>query len=154
MDLNDDSENDSDYVPEEEVDGKKVSSKGEAVALDIASGKRKRKVQAIWDEIQVQDQTFITSKLQASNLQYSDPLFERPSKKMRLRIRRFFRLLQTGTKGGLGPDIYRKTQNQISHEDASSKSINIKKTLMSSLQNVKRKTVVTESRKFAGEAVT
>eukprot|EP01031_Cornospumella_fuschlensis_P032289 gene32289-39049_t len=143
MDLDDDSENDSDYVPGEE--GEEEEQKGaKDINDDIASSKRKRKVNAIWEEIKAQDHKYIEEKLRAIVDEESDVLCEQPPKKMRIRIVKFFKTFFRSSSNGSAKKALKITR---------SSKASIKDRLVAALPSLQRKTVVTEARKFAGEAI-
>lgn len=143
MDLDDDSENDSDYVPGEE--GGEEEDRGvQDINEDIASSKRKRKVNAIWKEIKVEDQKYVEEKLKAIADEVDNVLVEQPPKKMRTRIAKYFKTFFRASAKGASTPSFRATRASTS---------SIKDRLLAALPNLKRKTVVTESRKFAGEAI-
>jgi uncharacterized protein with NRDE domain len=152
MDL-DDSENDSDFVPEEEVE--KGPKQKESINLDIASNKRKRKVNTIWDEIRKEDNEYVASKLNDSLIQLGNQLYEQPPKRIRLKIKKYFQKLVASNQEN-GEDEHIKESDQILKSTAHNKEemyLDIRKRLQESVQKVKRKTVVVESRKFAGEEI-
>lgn len=142
----DDSDNDSDYVPGDDEE-KDVEQK-ETVLLNIASNKRKRKASALWDEICVEDHEYVTSKLSKSAFRYTDQLFEEPPRRVRAKIRRYFKQLAGRRADGPedSPDEDKTANKDEMHAD-------LRKELVEAFQRVKRKTVVTESRKFAGQEI-
>lgn len=171
MDLEDDSENDSDYVPEEEEGVKKEVTQKESIVSDITSNKRKRKVNAIWDELRSEDNNYVQTKVNDSAIHFTSQLFEQPPKQLRRKIKRFFKQWNGGSSGsgssnsvssghvssqqvGLGQQQQQnKKEEQEGDETEITAQSELKKKLIESLERVKRKTVIVESRKFAGEAV-
>eukprot|EP01039_Chlorochromonas_danica_P008624 gene8624-9503_t len=148
MDLEDDSENDSDYVPEEEGGVKKEVTQKESIVSDITTNKRKRKVNAIWDELRSEDDNYVHTKVNDSTMHFTSQLYEQPPKQLRRKIKRFFKQWSGSNSNG-------RNQLVVGQEDETeiTAQSELKKKLMESLQRVKRKTVIVESRKFAGEAV-
>ncbi|RYZ89305.1 MAG: hypothetical protein EOP04_07170 [Proteobacteria bacterium] len=144
MDLDDDSENDSDYVPGEDGGEEEERGTKKDISEDIASSKRTRKVNTIWEEIKAEDYKYVEEKLKAIADEGNDVLVEQPPKKMRIKIVKFFKTFFKASSTGAGSQSFKATR---------ASKPNIKDRLLAALPNLKRKTVVTESRKFAGEAI-
>lgn len=150
--LDDDSENDSDYVPEEDVveeSSNHKRRKGESGEIVGINSRRLRQATSLWEEIQNEDKEYVKDvMLKAVN--NSLTYLERPSKKTQRRARNFmnrnFRAIRPK----------RSIDNSISlnNNDGTNSNSDLRAKVMQAVSGLTRKTTVTEKRKFAGQEIT
>jgi len=148
--MEEDSESDSDYVPEDnaEIDdkdnGKQMSS-----LVDISFG-RKRKADSAWEEMIADDRKFI-SEIMANAIHNQIIPLERPAKRFRRSIKSFKAWFKGFTYGNVSMESeaakYKSAADKIEED-------NLKQKALESARKVLRKTKVVETRKFAGQEIT
>lgn len=141
----DDSENDSDFVPDEEVLNEETSGskrKADGGAIVGMNKRRQQQATSIWEELQAEDRSYIQSMMEKS-LDYSLTTLERPSKRMRKRAEKFFKTL--GRRTASAQTSIRKEKDAVS-EDLREKS-------RKAVEGLIKKTKVEEKRKFAGQEI-
>ena len=137
----DDSDNDSDYVPgaddeEEEVD----NNENDKTITDIPFS-RKRKANELWEELQLEDkQTLEKALAKAVHAPKPENVAKKSTANQKILASIF------------GKSVAKSiASNAVAKEGASSEDI--KKRLKASVESIQRKTTVTETRKFAGESI-
>lgn len=157
----DDSENDSDYVPENDKDADDDSTsgkaKGKSVKDAILSNHRKRKIDAVWEELQAEERTYIEERRKMDiNLHFDQgiPLEIPVRKRRKYQIAAFLREV-FGDKSSIKipasqrPLISPK-MDTLTFEEAEA----LKIAAANSVAKLQRKQIVLETRKFAGQEIT
>jgi hypothetical protein len=148
--MDDDSENDSDYVPEDDVaevvrDNKR--RKGDSGEIIGMNSRRQRQVANLWDEIQNEDKEYIKG-IMSKAMNNSLTSLEKPSKRMRRRAQIFMNrnfLLKSKKE--------QKLDEIMESESNRKEDIALRTKLMQTVAGLARKTTVTERRKFAGQEI-
>lgn len=169
--MDDDSENDSDYVPEEDPDfvPNEVEEKGEEIK-SITFG-RKKKAQELWDELQREDQQYMKSHLSKS-ISFNSSYFsvEVPTNKIVRKLKSYFGLKKTKPKkGSAAPSSSSSSKKRPREEeestgnpveqsiegDGSNKAneTEIRQRAMEAISQIKKKSKVEEVRRFAGQSI-
>lgn len=169
--MDDDSENDSDYVPEEDPDfvPNEVEEKGEEIK-SITFG-RKKKAQELWDELQREDQQYMKSHLSKS-ISFNSSYFsvEVPTNKIVRKLKSYFGLKKTKQKkGSAAPSSSSSSKKRPREEeestgnpveqsiegDGSNKAneTEIRQRAMEAISQIKKKSKVEEVRRFAGQSI-
>jgi hypothetical protein len=144
-----DSENDSDYVPEDPEVIQELEKEKEKLKISDISHRRKRKAETWWDEMQADDRKYITDIM--SNAIHSQIItLERPVKRFRRSVKNFI----SWYKGFSVANLLAET-NEEKYKSAAEKSAEeeLKQRALESARRVLKKTKVLESRKFAGKEV-
>lgn len=142
MDLiDDDSENDSDYEPGAEGEEEEAENNESEKTINDISFSRKRKANALWEELQQEDKSSLEKALARA---VHAPKPESASKKANANQK----ILASIFGKSVAKSISSKA---VSLESAEGEDI--KKRLRESVENIQRKTTVTETRKFAGESI-
>lgn len=143
MDVDDDSDNDSDYVPGAEEE-KSVEGTEEQILKPLSKSSRK-KVEAIWQEMQEEDRKSVEAVMMKS-LNYLANRAPRSSE-----VRRANEVILStifGKKIGKRlASIQAVPEEEYNHQ-------NIKKRALESVQQVQKRQKITETRKFAGQEIT
>lgn len=147
-DENYDSDDDSDYVPEEDTNQKELIEDNKENELEFISTRRKRVAEELFDQMNEEDQASIKEKMSSSYLNLCPcpiPL-ERPTKRFRRELKEFFKEYKSfNNKNAFSNPYHIKTIEQ-NGEDIRSK-------IKENLDKIVKKTVIIETRKFAGESV-
>jgi hypothetical protein len=142
----DDSENDSDYLPEEELNRKKGGQEEDEEvnvgksALPEISVRRKRKAQELWEEIQKDDADYLQFSL-GKALRCDLSMLEIPLMKEKRKMRVFIRKLE------------KRPTHKLQLKEDNSSSEAIKKEALEIVSQIKKKTKVEEKKKFAGKEI-
>lgn len=149
--MDDDSAEDSDYVPEDDMPKKKAKKSEDDednFVNKIVSDKRKRKVNAIWDEMQQNDREYVSLIMENSIRKYSEPVvMEIPLKRRRYQYEELLLELM----GKRGRNHVKEYAKEVVDNDGM--EAELRERALQSIQKVQRKTVVQETRKFAGQEV-
>lgn len=137
MDVDDDSDNDSDYAPEKDKDNAEIvdESNGEKSLVDM-SASRKRKSNTLWEE------------MQSEEIKFNDFVAKkRPAVKSVAKSKKTQDILASI----FGSKVARKLVT-TAHEDCSATSaeVDVKALIKDSVNKIVKKQKVTEVRKFAG----
>lgn len=174
MDIEDDSDNDSDYRPDDDGDGIDGSSNGgnqSEKKLVTFSASTKRTVDQLWRSMQDEDRRYVQLKMDCS----LNPLRHGPKGNVSI-IRHNFLVLKEIFGSRVAKQItvassydviqpeddnrYSPAENggilEISNEvaDGSSGTAELRKRALESVEKVVKKRKVTETRKFAGKEIT
>jgi hypothetical protein len=155
MDLVDiDSEEDSDYVPEEDPNFEPTTNVKEDKSTLVEIGfRRKRKAAELFDDLQKEDEAFIKSIISKSiplHQQYYS--LEYPINKTKRKLRRFFRVTSHQRKSlNKSPPVNSDTNNIFGSDKVDSEEI--KRKAKEIISQIKKKTKVEEVKKFAGKEV-
>ena len=148
--MDDDSSQDSDYVPDDEIPKKRSkhsAEDGEGVVDHILTEKRKRKVAELWDQMQQDDRDYVVSVMDRSVRKFMEPvIMEIPLKRRRQYDELFLSII--GSKRAASTVSSGQAAAHASQSDAE-----LRQKVLDSIQKVQRKTVVQETRKFAGQEV-
>ncbi len=145
--FDEDSESDSDYVPEgSDVEENAVKRrKGDSGEIIGMNSYRRRKAVSVWEELQSQDQEYI-KMIMARAVDNSLTVLERPSSRMRRRAKNFME------------NMIKIYGNNQTLKSVRSMDTNIPSTVRSkaleAVVGLTRKTKVEEKRKFAGQEIT
>lgn len=153
--MDDDSENDSDFVPEpedDESDGGRKKKSNLSIQDQILSKKRKRKVDAIWDELQEEERSYLETRraLDVANFQ-GQALMEIPCRKRSKRQIAAFMQEVFGSAdlfGGAAAGARSLNVADALTADA------LKEAAQACVKGLKKTVVVQETRRFAGQEVT
>ena len=152
MDL-DDSENDSDYVPEDDGVEAEVAtaSKKKTIATDV-NPRKKRLIDELFLEMQEEDKKFISDNVTKTSMLINPVVLERPTKRLKKRADRYLSkfLQQSRSNTSAESDL---VLNKVVTQ-ANVGGIDMKKLAAAAAAKVAKKTVVTEVRKFAGSEIT
>jgi hypothetical protein len=142
--IDDDSENDSDYAPEEDSEKGANDVDVNAKELTGLSKSSKRKVDAIWLEMQEEDRisTETVMKRSLNYIMNHGPVDSRTRKNNEIILTNIF-----GRRVGKRLASYQATPEDVYDAEE------IKKRALESVQNVKKKRKIIETRKFAGQEI-
>ena len=150
MDLMDDSENDSDYVPEDDVvEEVEKTTKKKSIAGGELNPRKKRQIDELWQEMQEEDKKYISDNVAKTSMLVNPAVLERPTKRLKKRADRFLNnFLKQVSSASSSSQHHGKTDSQ--HEA----SVDVKNLVAEAVAKVSKKTTVTEVRKFAGSTIT
>lgn len=140
--LDDDSENDSDYVPEEDVNHNEEDGAVVHSTIPEISHRRKRKAQELFDELLKEDTEYVHKVLGHAILPKS-MMYEAPMKRTRRKIIKFLKKSEGSAE---------KIPFALPEEEEKSKE-ELKKEALEIVTQVKKKTKVEEKRRFAGQEI-
>lgn len=145
----DDSENDSDYAPEDPEVIQELEKENEKLKISDISHRRKRKAETWWDEMQADDRKYITD-IMSSAIHSEVITLERPVKRFRRSVKQFM-----GWYKGLSVANLLVETSEEKYKSAADKftSDELKQKALESARRVLKKTKVLESRRFAGKEV-
>ncbi len=153
--MDDDSENDSDFVPDPDEDdeslGDKRNRKGHTIQDQILSKKRKRKVDTIWEELQEEERTYLETRRALDIAQFQGHyLMEIPCRKRsKLQIAAFMHEV-FGTSNLVEAGF---TGKGVTVADATDAAV-LREAAEACVRHLKKKVVVQETRRFAGQDIT
>ena len=143
MDLaDDDSENDSDYVPGADGDDEieDTNEDNNKTITDI-SFSRKRKAKELWEELQQEDRATIDKALRKAVHVVKPPSAKKADANQKLLANIF------------GSTVAKSISSKVTTKESKANSEDIKKRIRESVENIQKKTTITETRKFAGESI-
>lgn len=143
--VDDDSENDSDYVPGAE-DEKSIEGQEEAQVLKPLSKSSRKRVDAIWQQMQEEDRKSVEAVMMKSinYLANRSPLSQE--------VRQANEVILAGI---FGKRVGKRLASvQAAPEEEGLSAQEIKKRALESVQQVRKRQKVTETRKFAGQEIT
>lgn len=154
--MDDDSAEDSDYIPEDDMPKKKAKKSEDDednFVHKIVSDKRKRKVNAIWDEMQQSDREYVTLIMGNSIRKYSESVvMEIPLKRRRYQYEELLLEMMGKRRRNQSTDYADDNGGEVDN-DGGVEAAELRERALQSIQKVQRKTVVQETRKFAGQEV-
>lgn len=153
IELDDDSENDSDYNPNDEPGEVSDGEKEEVSLLQGFSSSRKRKVNELWDSMVTEDTAAVSALMKKSNgsTARSSNISSSTTKKKVNRLKRNEDILASIFGKCQAKNIVRKSK--IEEDKPATSSAELKSQIEASLQKIQRRTKVTEVRKFAGKDI-
>lgn len=142
--IDDDSENDSDYVPGAEEE-KSIEGKEETQLLKPLSKSSRKRVEAIWLEMQEEDR----KSVEAVMLKSINYLANRAP--LSVEVRHANEVILANI---FGKRVGKRLASFQSVPDEELGAQDIKKRALESVQQVRKRQKVTETRKFAGQEIT
>lgn len=138
--MDDDSENDSDYQPGADDDEEEVDNNENEKTISDISFSRKRKANALWEELQQEDKATVEKALAKAIRSKNESTPKNSSANQKILA------------GIFGNSVAKSIASKTGSKESAS-SEDIKKRLRESVESIQRKTTVTETRKFAGESI-
>mmetsp|Transcript_25401 Transcript_25401/g.42356 ORF Transcript_25401/g.42356 Transcript_25401/m.42356 type:complete len:280 (+) Transcript_25401:37-876(+) len=157
MDLQDDSDQDSDYEPPPEV-AEEVDEAQEKKLVGLSRGS-KRKVNALWEQMMGEEQLYTQEKMQKS-INFNSKQSKKKNKRVRSENEAILasifgkkeaRKLIGGKASSSRADL--KEANDIDDATGKVDTGDLKARVKASMKNVQKKTTITETRKFAGQEI-
>ena len=170
--MDDDSDNDSDYRPEED-ETRSVGDDGAdngGKKIEEIGFRRKRKANELYDEMLAQDKAYVEARVANSLLKKAKPSIlslEIPVSREKKRLNAFLRNYlgikpkSRATRSSSSrlvidekDDLEELTEAGQEAEGEEGKDSNIRQAALNAIAHVKKKTLVEETRKFAGKEIT
>ena len=153
----DDSENDSDYSPDQEVvDNEKMTLIALNIKDTIKSSSSKRKVNLIWNEMQLDEENHLKNskrRLESAGLSFRADEKENGNVKRNLSSDNQ-RLLASIFGKSEAQKLYGSFTSRSDFEDCVDKDKNnIRELALESVKRIKKKVKITEKKKFAGAEI-
>lgn len=153
MDLDDDSDNDSDYVPGQDGEDDEDQHAGDEKEIGIVSISRKRKSQSLWEELEKEEKQFVKTKIESSVGYIANKKAKANSKFSADNLAVLETVFGRREAAKMSGGDSSQNSNKKSKKSKNKNSVDVRKLAMETVKNLVKKTTVTEVRKFAGQEI-